>query len=326
MPELTLLEPTVLTGLIQKYVAPPENVGSSIFSRRDYPFATAKWDVVSGNRYIAHPTMPNREGKIVGQMGIGTKTASFIYVREKKVFEPTTLRWLREPGELARANAEACVTRETQDLNVRLERLVDLYCWQSLKGTITINEPDIKATVSMGLPGTHTPMVGVSWSDIAADIIGNVKAWKQLIANDTGAAATDVYVNSVVLGYLWSNTAIKAILTDRYKEEYYRTGVITGFMGLNWHVVDGGYVNDSDAFVPHLDDTELIMISKGVPGAFILYEGLSADEDAPTSHTGKFSKSWESKDPSARFVLVEYNFLPILIQPEVVVSADLVHV
>lgn len=323
MPELTLLEPTVLTGLIQKYVAPPENVASSLFSRRDHPFSVAKWDVISGNRYISHPTMPNREGKIVGQMGVGTKTASFIYVREKKVFEPTTLRWLREPGQLAQSNAEACVTRETQDLNIRLERMVDLYCWQSLKGTITISEPDIKATISMGIPATHTPTVGTSWSNVASDIIGNVKAWKTLIANDTGAAASDVYCNSTVLGYVWANTAIKAILTDRNKEEYFRTGQVTGFMGLNWHVTDSGYVNDSDVFTAHLADTELIMISKGVTGAFILYEGLSADEDAPTNHTGKFSKSWESKDPSARFVLIEYNFLPILIQPEAVVCADL---
>lgn len=323
MPELAILEPTVLTGLIQKYTAPPEHIATGLFDRRTHPFPVASWDVIQSNRYIAHPTMPNREGKIVGQMGVGAKSAQFIYVREKKVFEPTTLRWLREPGQLARSNAEACIRRETQDLNNRLERMVELYCWQALKGTITINEPDVKATVSMGIPAAHTPTVAANWSAADTDIIGDIKAWKKLIAQDCGAAASDVYVNSTVFGYLWSNTGVKSFFSDKLKEEYFKTGMVTGLMGLNWHIIDGGYVNDSDTFVGHLGDAELLMISKGVPGSLIMLEGPSADEDAPRNHTGKYSKAWLEKDPSARFVLIEYNFIPVLIQPEVVVFADL---
>jgi hypothetical protein len=323
MPELAILEQTVLTGLIEKYVAPPDHVATRIFQRRSHPYTVAEWDVIQGTRYVAHPTMPNREGKIVGQAGVGKKTASFIYVREKKAFEPTTLRWLREPGNLAQNNAEACVRRETQDLNNRLERLVELYCWQTLKGTITINEPDVKATVSMGIPALHTPTVGANWSVAATNILADIAAWKVLVANDCGMAASDVYVNTTVMGYLWANTAIKTWFTDKHKEEYFRTGSISGLAGLNWHAIDLGYMGDNDVFVPYLADTELIMLAQNAPETFVLLEGLSADEDAPRNHTGKFSKTWETKDPSGRFVLLEYNFIPVLLQPEAVIYADL---
>jgi hypothetical protein len=177
----------------------------------------------------------------------------------------------------------------------------------------------------MGIPGTHTPTTGVSWSSTTADIIGDVKAWKKLIAADCGMAASDVYINSVVMEYLWKNTAIKTWFTDKNKEEYFRTGSISGLLGLNWHVYDGGYVNDSDVFVNHIGDAELIMLAQAAPDTFVLLEGLSADEDAPRNHTGKFSKTWQTSDPSGRFVLIEYNFIPVLLQPEAVVFADLTH-
>jgi hypothetical protein len=322
MPELALLEQTVLTGLIEKFVAPPENVGQSLFTRVGHPYSSAKWDVIQGNRYRGKPTLPNREGKLVGQMGIGTKTATLIYYREKKAFEPTTLRWLREPGELARNNAEAAVRRETVDLNNRLERLVESYCWDALKGTITINEVDVKATVDMGIPGTHKPTAAVEWdyiagTDYTADIIGNIKAWKKLILQDSGNEATDIYLNSTVMEMVYKNKDLKTWFTDKHKNEYLSTGNVTALLGLDWHIFDGAYVNDADTVVPYLPDTHVMMLSKrGSPGPFLLLEGLSADEDAPTNHTGKFSKTWETKDPSGRFILLEYNFLPVLIYPE----------
>lgn len=321
MAELSILEPTVLTGLIEKFTAPPESVATAMFTRQSYPEVTAKWDVIQGSRERATPTLPNREGKLVSQLGVGQKTASFIYVREKKAFEPTTLRWLRTPGELSAKNAEAAVRREVVDLNNRLERLVESYCWEALKGQIVIDEPDIKATVDYGFDVTHTPTAGTLWDDTTnADIIGNVKAWQKMVAEDSGFPLTDVYLSSDTMELVWKNTGVRYLFTDRFKEEYYSKGSISGLLGLNWHIFDGGYV-DNGSFVPYIPSTHVIMIAGG-GNPFLLLEGLSADEDAPTSHTGKFSKTWESKDPSGRFILLEYNFIPVIQRVENVVYAE----
>lgn len=313
MPDLAILRQQVLTGIIQKFVAPPENVGRKLFHVVKNPESVAKWDVIKGSRQRGAPTLPNREGKLVSPLGVGQKSAAFIYYREKKAFEPTTLRWLRTPGEFAKANAEAAVRREVSDLNNRLERLVESYSWDALKGTITINEPDVKATIDMGFDATHKPTAAVLWSDtLNADIVGDVKAWKKKILQDSGFAATDVYLSSTTMEYVYKNADIRDELwTDKQKDSYFQTGEVSGFLKLNWHSFDGGYENTSEVFVPYIPDGYIIMLSKrGSP--FELLEGPSADHDSPDGHTGKFSKSWMMKDPSARFFLIEYHFLPIV--------------
>lgn len=322
MPELALLNPTVLTGVIEQYVAPPENVARPLFSKVKHPYPVAEWDVLKGSRQRAQVTMPNREGKIVEQLGIGKKTSTFIYIREKKAFEPTTLRWLREPGQMAKANAEAAVRRETQDLNDRLERLVESFCWDSLKGTITISEPDVKAVVDMGIDATHKPTAATLWSDtINADIIANIKAWKKLIIQDSGFSPTDIYLSSDVMEYVYKNSDIRELFSERHKYSYLQSGTLEGLIGMNWHIFDGGYENTSAVFVPYLPTTHILMMAKG-GNPFVLMEGLSADEDAPKQYVGKFAKSWKTTDPSARFVLIEYNFLPILMRPDNIVYAQ----
>ena len=320
MPEISLLEPTVLTGLIEKFVAPPEMIAHGLFPARSYPETVAKWDVIQGSRERAVPTLPNREGKMVAQMGVGQKTSTFIYVREKKAFEPTTLRWLREPGELAAKNAEAQIRREAADLNNRVDRFVESMCWDALKGTITINEVDVKATVDFGISGAHKPTAGVHWSQAGADIIGNVKAWKKLLAQDSGSEASDIYLNSTAMDLVYGNTAIMALVTDRIREQYLGTGNITGLLGLNWHIFDGGYVNAGGSFVGYLSDINIIMIARG-GSPFYLLEGLSADESAPRNHTGKYAKTWKTEDPSGVFMLEEYNFMPVIEKPDAIVYA-----
>lgn len=323
MPELALLEPTVLTGLIQKFVAPPENVAQGMFPTRPYPQTIAEWDVVSGNRQRATPGMPNREGKLVGQGGVGKKTSTFIYVREKKAFEPTTLRWLREPGTLATNNAEAAIRREAVDLDNRLSRLIESYCWEAMKGSIVIDEPDVKATVDYGFTGTHLPTAGTLWSDTStADILANLRAWKLLIQQDSGFVATEIYLNSVVMEYVLKNEDIREMIGfSTFMQQYLDTGTMKGLMGLNWHVFDGAYVDVGGNLVKYLPDTHVLLMANA-PGSKYILEGLSADESAPRNFTGKYAKTWTTEDPSGRFMILEYNFIPVVENVDTLVYAE----
>jgi len=325
MPELALLEQKVLTGVIQQYVAPPENVGRKLFKVKSHPFTNAEWDVIRTNRYRSAPTFPNREGRIVGQMGIGKKTATFIYVREKKVFEPTTLYWLRAPGELAKNKAEEHVRRETKDLNDRLERLVESYTWEALKGTITVVYDDgetAPVTVDMGIDATHKPVASPLWGQASDTPIQDIAAWKRLMAKDAGVVPSVVYLSSVTMGKIYELAEVQALLSDKTKDEYLHTGSITGLWGMKWITFDGGYVNSSDTFVPYLADDYILMLATP-NNPFTILEGLSADDDAPRNHTGKFAKSWKEKDPSARQVLIEYNFIPVIMRPDQIIYAQI---
>jgi hypothetical protein len=87
-------------------------------------------------------------------------------------------------------------------------------------------------------------------------------------------------------------------------------------------VFDEGYVNTGGTFVQFLPDTHILMMSKE-SSPFWVYEGLSADEDAPKNHTGKFAKTWTTKDPSGMFILLEYNFMPVIERVDQIVYAQI---
>ena len=109
MPDLSILQPTVLRGLIQRFTTPETLTMLNRIPRTSHPFPSVQWEVISGSRNIAQPNVPNSEAHIVPRLGRSQGSASFVYLREKKVFEPTTIHWLRQAAsnlnDLSRTNA-----------------------------------------------------------------------------------------------------------------------------------------------------------------------------------------------------------------------------
>ena len=128
-----------------------------------WPYPSVTWDVIKGSRMIAKPNVPNSEAHVIGRMGRCQESAAFIYLREKKVFEPTTLHWLRTPGELAQINAEKSVLREINDLNQRFDQFAEWSLWQALGGGISYNYGDVQATVDYKFPSSHFVTPAAPW-------------------------------------------------------------------------------------------------------------------------------------------------------------------
>jgi hypothetical protein len=85
-----------------------------------WPFPTVQWEVIRGSRAIARPNVPNSEAHIVSRLGRSAQSAAFVYLREKKVFEPTTLHWLRQAANnvsTSRPPTPRLRLREVGDLN-----------------------------------------------------------------------------------------------------------------------------------------------------------------------------------------------------------------
>jgi hypothetical protein len=331
MPEIPLLEPTVLRGVVEKLDKPETLVLSNALPSTPWPYPTVSWDVIKGSRMIAKPNVPNSEAHIVPRLGISQESAAFVYLREKKVFEPTTLHWLRAPGTLSnRQNAETAVLRELKDLNQRIDNFVEWACWQALTGTLTFDYNDVQATVDYKIPSSHKPTVGTSWATATPQqIVNDIKAWKRLISRDARVKANDVWLTEPTLDRIFNAFAANGnssapynaatLLSDRMKDQYYQSGVLPGFLGLNWHTVESFYDDDSGAATQFLADDAVILSNLTEGRAMEIMVGPTADDEAPDGFTGKFSKTWQEKDPSARQVLVEYNFLPVMTRPEQVV-------
>ena len=326
MPEISLLQPTVLNGLVERFTAPESYLGlSQLFARKEPSLdPTAKWDVIEGNREIAAPNVPNSEAHIVPHLGSGERTASFIYLREKKVFKPTTIRWLRQPGTLNTKNAEAAVLREVRDLDRRFDAFAEWCIWQSLTGGIVLNYPDVKANVDYGFSSTHKPVVTKGWNNAGKtvdELLADVNAWKRLISLDGRVTATDVWLHGTTMDLVVAIAAKSGIISDRMRDQLLNTGEVSGLFGLTWHVYDLGYVDAAGQEQSYIAPDAVIITSSANNG-FYLMEGPTADDDAPLNYTGKFVKSWKEPDPSARQHLEEWSFLPIIERPEQVVYVE----
>lgn len=343
MPDISLFQPTVLRGVVEKFTAPESLTLLSRAPVTPWPYPSAQWDVIRGSRAIARPNVPNSEAHIVPRLGRSQETASFIYLREKKTFEPTTIHWVRTPGELARVNAEKAVLREVTDLNTRFDNFAEYALWQMFTGTLVLDYNDVNTTVDYKLPTSHKPTASTSWATATPkQIVNDVRTWKRLISRDGRVAAQEAYATELTISYIFDSFASTGstaanfmggnLLSDRMKDQYYQTGVLPGFMGLTWKpqeaVFDSsgaaysGNPTDPGAETLFLADNKLILGNFTENRPFELIEGPTADDSAPEGFTGKFSKTWKDPDPSARQILLEWNFLPVLTRPEQFIYAS----
>lgn len=338
MPEIPLLTPQVLRGVVEKFVAPENLVMLRRSPRTPWPFPSATWDVMRGSRAIAKPNVPNSEAHIVPRLSRSQESASFVYLREKKVFEPTTLHWLRAPGEIAKTNAEQAVLREISDLNVRFDNFAEFMLWKMFSGSLVLDYPDVQATVNYQLPASHQPAPAVSWATATpVQIVNDLRAWKRLINRDgrvpaKEAFATEVTVQKIFDSFATGTGSVGSLLSDRMRDTYYTSGMIPGFMGLDWTIVEHVYDSTGASYSAtptdpgtetlFLPDNALLIGNFTENRPYEVIEGPTADDDAPSNFTGKFAKTLKEFDPSARQYLLEWNLLPVMTRPEQFVFVD----
>lgn len=322
MPDISLLQPTVLRGVVEKLTAPESLTLSASLPKTPWPYPSVTWDVIKGSRTVAKPNVPNSEAHIVPRLGVSQQSAAFVYLREKKVFEPTTIHWLRTPGQLAARNAEAAVLREVNDLNQRFDNFVEFCCWRACTGVLTLDYPDVQASIDYQFAASHKiASPTTQWSaSTAAGIRADIIAWKRLIARDGRVAATDAYSTEITVERIMAKyqdvAAGTVLLSDRMRDEFWRTSTLPGFLGLNWHAVEQVYETDAGVQTLFLADDSLLIANLNDGRPMEIFEGPSADDEAPDGFTGKFSKTWKEKDPSARQFLLEYHMLPVITRPE----------
>lgn len=358
MPDISLLEPIVLRGVVEKFTTPESLVMLNRLAQTPWPYPSVTWDVIKGSRMIAKPNVPNAEAHVIGRLGRSQESASFIYLREKKTFEPTTIHWLRTPGELARINAERAVLREINDLNQRFDQFAEWSIWQAMGGGIAYNYGDVQATVDYKFPTSHFVTPAAPWVSNPSlsytagttpanlgnattnlitgsatvsyaspfQIIEDVRSWKRIVQIHGRVPCKEAFATSVTMAALmeaWvhagagSTVNIPAtMISDRMKDEYFSSGILSGFMGLTWNTVEQVYENDSGQLTFFVPDGQIMLGNYTDQRPIELMIGPTADDEAPDGFTGKFSKTWKDKDPSARQYLLEWNLLPVITRPE----------
>ncbi len=334
---IPLLDPVVLRRYVEKLVESPADgtILTAKTPRISYPEShTVTWDIIQGSRTVGKPNFPGAEASIVPQLGRDQGRASMVFYSEKKVFSPMTLRWLRAPGELGRQRAEESLKREIKDLNKRLDNLIEVALWKALSGTLNFATIDANypVVVDYQCSNTHKPTPSVKWDAVTdpIDIMTDIQAYKRLITEDSGRTANQAYLNEFTLQAIFKAFASNAttgsaasLLSDSMKENFYKTGTLPGFMGMNWTIVNNTY-NPDDSNPNGPATTYYVPNGTVILGDFddetlALYEGVHDDFDAPEGYTGRFQKTFRLPDPSVEQHLLKYNFIPVVQAPEAIV-------
>lgn len=328
MPDIDLLEPRILNGVIERMPPADGMLGHSIVTRRPWPDTHWVYDIITRRRNVARPNTPDSPAIIVDQNGVGQMSGSFIYTREKKVFSPTVTRWLRAPGQLAANAAEAEILRELQELTDRVNRFEEMLIWKMLAeggfDLTTLGHPGV--AIDYQIAASHMPTVSVFWTNPTADLVGDMTDIKRIVTRDSDARLVTMYANGPTIETLYQHSVVQGMLNDSQRGAMVTEGILPRFRSVNFVEYDRGYVDDftdpnNPTFRTYIPDGYLIGIAEGGAGdrTFEYLDGPSADFGAPDGSTGRFAKTWQEEDPSNRQGLLESNGMPVLYQPDRVV-------
>ncbi len=319
-----VLDYRVLTETLANFKH-PQFAGTRLLGTQKVEGNVAAWDVYSPSRVTGNFRAPGAPATKVELVKVAGKTATLVPVLLEKAIDETALSWLHSGEAEAGDGARARITREQADLDRILEYTKEYTIWQALSGSLAVDQSDVKFTVDYGLKSSHKPTAAVSWATSTTDVIGDIKAWKALVAQDAGYMPTAAYCNESVMEYLMKNDDVAGLLGEgSLKEQVAESGYITRFMGLDWHVYDDGYIDGAGDFQKFIDDDRLYLVAEWAPFGAL----LSGSQEIPAGFSetrrvhGKFSYSAVETNPPGVRLFVGENFLPVIYIPDAIVTAD----
>lgn len=314
-----VLHHKVLTGLVQAF-KPPTLKGKAFFPTNAILSNQAEWDVERSARTLAEFSVVGTSAKTVALTSVEKKTSTLAHIFQKKIIPGAVMAFLREPGTEHQQMGEKKVSKELEQLDIVIENLKEWARWQVLTtGALVINQPDLKVSVDFQMASTHKPTAGTAWSNPAADILSNLRAWKKVVSEDCGEVVTKMIVSEDVMGYMLANTGIKAFMGEQLKTQLLESGYITRLLGMDIEVYDATYKDASGTIQRYLPSNKILMIA----GSDFAEEQSGPSTDPKSGfRPGKFSKSWEQEDPPQVMVSVEENVLPVLKKPDNILCAS----
>ena len=325
MAELSILHPRVLPRVVQEIDVQDDLMGLSLVSTESDTQPFWEYDIVIADRdKLESYQAPNTEARLLDQLPVGHMEGSYAYTRVKKMFSPTTLRLLRRVGEGTASTSvgEDRVIAEMEDMRLKLDRQKEYAVWQMIQGSWSFKvESGHQYTIDYKIPAAHKVTPSVVWGANSDTPVLDVSAIKRIVSHNSGRQLTAGYMNNKTLTRMYELDELSEFLSDRQKELYTNERTIARWNGIDWREYDGGYVSGG-VYNTYIPDNKIILFPDG-RNPFVLKYGPSLDHDAPADWTGLFTKSWIEPDPSNRQVLMEEQYMPVLLNPLQVAILDI---
>lgn len=269
-------------------------------------------------------------------------------IRVKIAFNPSPLMFGRQPGtkvflrdgEDELSAVQLHIARDMQYMADQITNREEWMCAQALTGKISYSAADdIDAEAwefDYGRDAGHTIALGAGdrWNEATAEIAGDVREAKRLVADAIGIQLTDAICGKDAADAFLNNADVLAII-ERLVNENDGPQILGGefrpdgayFMGrifgINWWEYNRT-VKDADGSTVQLVGLKNVFFVSQSPdaGQSLEYAAIP-DWDAADEgliQVQRFSKSWLEKDPSAVVALTHTRPFVLLRRPESVVE------
>ena len=285
-----------------------------------------QFDIVTGNQGILKNITVHEPAPIGKKTGRATVTLEAPRIAEKRIIHVAEINKLRAYGAMGAETMKQRIAREQFDLRIEFDRTIEYWASQAIRGKIL--DADLSTVlVDYGLPSTHLiTLTGTDkFTDAASKIIKTLRAWKQLIEDDSMAEISgfQCWCGSKVMDALLDNTKILELMKYTVGAQIARSARIAELAEIKFDEYMGSFIHTDGSRKRFLAENELILIGEGpdvfdCPYTAQLIENLFQVGQAPPLF---YSKSWKEEDPEGRWIYGESRPLPILKRPECVIVA-----
>ncbi|MGD9947526.1 MAG: major capsid protein [Desulfobulbus sp.] len=307
-------------------------------------------DIVKGKRRLAPYVSPLAEGKVVERIGFATNTIKPGYIKPKI---PTSAGDLlkRQPGEVLYQGGLGIEGRAQQQLGKDLAELLDMIDrreeWNAAQalnaGAVTMTvigeSGDQAVSVDFQMAAAHKITLSGTdlWSDSGSDPIADLAEWARLIRKDSGINPTDVVMGGDACVAFLGNATVQKFMDMRKVDlgminpQQLEDGVTyvgtlkAPSLQIDVWTYDEWYIDESTG-----TETNMVPANKVWLGSrraqnsklYAVIQDMEAIEGGIAAAVQRFPKSWVTKDPSVRWLMIQSAPLMALNQPDAFVSAQ----
>lgn len=337
--DMSVLQPAVLTGLIQEFNGPAETKLVPLFDKNKIPSEAgeAKWDVEVYGRGITTHTTQEGQAQEVAKIGVKQITTSPARIFKKKTIPASRLNFIRSTGEvdpMDQSRINAYIRKELQDLKNLIVRTMEHTCASALSGAIAISNVDDKVNqviASVSFP-IQSIVSSLTWGSATTEILtANTRTGlpylRRAMMASSGMAIGQVLATDAYSRALMNNSQVQILYSDRRKDQIWDNHQITQIDGLNISYMDHGYVSGS-TFYEYLNPSQAIYLPENEsdvigmvysPEFVPVNPGFKASEtpgNAMKAVQGIFAYSEIIYNPVSIVLYAGVNYLPVFTRPK----------
>jgi len=338
-----LLETRVLTESIREVRSPASFLDRLLFANRQpQPDDKIEISTLHGDRQMAPFVEVNGEAINVDGYNEDFQVVSAPNIRIKRPMVATDAMLRRLGGfnvftdrGQKEAQIREAIARDQQRMNDLLENNMEWLASQTLTGVVSYSVArQANFRLDFGRLATHNINAAVSWATFAtSQPADDLLAAARLINDDSELNATHAILSTEAATNLFKSASIQNVLDNRRMEAgslEFRLFEATGarFLGTIssiqlWEYGRSITVNGVSTPLIRAGYAEVVHV--GPSNQFVSYFGAIPDWDAIEEGLWmgeKFSKSWLTKDPSVRWMLLTSRPLPVPRRVNATVSLD----